>query len=375
MTEFIKGSGWRAVASWYDSAGNRHRKRKSWFRTKKEAQKWERQYLQEHADLKPEAADLTVRQWLSQFLQLQSGILAENTISGYTANCNAINRYIGDIPLDKLRKIDIELMFQKMSEETVKGGKPIRAATLRYRMRTLRAALNCAIENGYIRRNACERVRMPVMDDTFTPKVIPAEDGGTILTALREHDGQLYLMVLLSIVYGLRRGEAMGIRWQDVDEREIRVCGQYTQGKEGCYYKQALKTSSSYRTLAMVPFVWQELAAVAEANRKMGRIAVYVCELDGKMPTPNAMSSRWKKFAKEHGAAGVRYHDLRHSAAMMMIENGSDLNAVKHQLGHSKISTTEMYLHADYNQSEQAASAIVSNLFPVSREEKAESQA
>ena len=370
MVEQVKNKGWRARASWYDATGKRHQKQKQWFRTKKEAQEWERQHLEEHGDLQPDADKITLRKWLNKYMQLQSGVLADNTLSGYRANIESINRYLGDAELAKIRKIDIEIMLKTMMQERVHGDKPIRAATVKYRYRTLRAALNCAVDNGYIKKSPCDGVRLPVSDDRFAHKLITAEQGGALLAALSAEDGQLYLMVLLSIVYGLRRGEALGIRWQDVDAHELRIRGQYTRTAGGNGYKSALKTSSSYRTLAMDPYVWNVLREVDAANKRVGRIAEYVCELDGKLPSPNAMSHRWKKFAARHGAEGVRYHDLRHSSAMIMIESGADVNAVKHQLGHAKISTTEIYLHGDFGRSEKAAAAVVAGLFPAEKKKK-----
>lgn len=362
MVEHVKNKGWRAYASWTDRHGQRRRKQKQWFATKKAALAWEESIEAENRDMSPDADKITVEQWLARYLELQSGILADNTVSGYRANITAINRYIGTVPLRELRKIDIELMFQRMSGETVHGGKPIRLKTLQYRMRTLRVALNSAIESGYISRNPCTRIKMPVVDNDFTPRLLTAEQGGQLLGFLSEEDEQLYLMVLLSIVYGLRRGEALGLRWCDVDAHELRIRGQYTTGSQGAIWKAALKTSSSYRTLAMQPYIWSVLSAVADANRKTGRIATYVCELDGELPSPNAVTKRWTTFAKRHGVEGVRYHDLRHSSAMMMIQSGEDINAVKQQLGHAKISTTEMYLHADFNQSDRAAAAVVAQI-------------
>lgn len=375
MTESVKGKGWRVRVSWYDADGKRHRKQAQWFPTKRAALEWEQSYLDEHRDAPPDAADITVSRWLARWLELQSAVLAENTISGYRVNCNRINRYIGGRPLARLRKIDIELMLKSMSAETVPGGKPIRPATVRYAYRTLRAALNAALENEIIKKNPCAGVRMPVQDASFDPVILSAEQGGRILTALRETDGQLYLAVLLSIIYGLRRGEALGVRWCDVDEHELRIRGQITRSGGRNVYKAALKTASSYRTLAMHPLVWDELSAVADANRRVGRIAEYVCELDGKLPSPNAISKRWEKFAVTHGAPGVRYHDLRHSAAMMMLESGADINTVKQQLGHAKISTTEMYLHADFNRSEAAAAGVVAGLFPATPDKDRETNA
>lgn len=369
MIEFVKGKGWRARASWYDATGNRHQKQKQWFAKKRDALDWERAYLDKHGDLQPDADKITVQQWCNKYLQLHSGVLADNTVSGYTNNCKRICKYIGAIQLCKLRRIDVEIMLKSMLQERVRGGKPIGAATVKYCLRTLHAALNCAVDNEYIKKNPADGAKMPICDDRFVPKVLSADQGREMLAILKKEDGQLYLAALLSIVYGLRLGEAIGLRWQDVDAREIRVRGQYTQSSNGDVYKAALKTSSSYRTLAMHPYVWSELQAVDAANKKMGRIATYICELDGELPGSSKMSARWARFAKRHGYDGVRYHDLRHSSATMMLQGGADINTVKSQLGHAKISTTELYLHSGFTQSVSAAESVVSSIFSAKNKE------
>ena len=101
---------------------------------------------------------------------------------------------------------------------------------------------------------------------------------------------------------------------------------------------------------------------------RTGRITQYICELDG-LPSPNAITKRWRTFADRHGFEGVRLHDLRHSSAMIMIQSGDDLNTIKKQHGHAKISTTEIYLHDDFAQSSKAANTVVMSLFTSDQKE------
>ncbi len=103
------------------------------------------------------------------------------------------------------------------------------------------------------------------------------------------------------------------------------------------------------------------------------RIVQYVCELDGVLPTPNAITKRWENFRAKYGFDQVRVHDLRHSAATMLIKSGADLNTVKkNMLGHTKIETTERYLHTDF-ETAAAAQKVVAGIFPKQKRTKKKS--
>ena len=200
----------------------------------------------------------------------------------------------------------------------------------------------------------------------FQPTLIPDAKIGAVLMHLKNVDSQLYYAVLLSVVYGLRRGEALGLRWCDIDfaNRRIHIQGQVTcDGDNKSKYKEILKTSSSYRTLPLVDYVADELTALQAALHKSGRIATYICELDGKLPSPNAITHRWSKFISDAGFPGVRYHDLRHTSAMIMIRNDTNVETVKNVLGHSQLGTTERYLHFDYEISKIATENVIQHIF------------
>lgn len=365
--------GWTARASWRDESGKLHQKYRSGFRTKREAEDWEHTYLQNNSRLDADALGLTLSAYLQKYLTMIEGSVSANTFRGYRTNINRINQHLGSIRLNRLRKMDIEIAYKTMSQETVAGGKPIRITTIRYVHRTLRAALNAAVENQYILSNPAASARLPILDEHFEPVFLDAQTGPAVLSALPEYDFQLYIVALLSIVYGLRRGEVLGIRMIDIDADQIRIRGQWITEDGQTHWKPSLKTSSSYRNLSMLPDIWSLICEIRDANRKAGRIAEYLCELDGHLPTPNAITKRWEKFANAH-CPGVRFHDLRHSAAMLMIEAGIDINTIRQQLGHSKISTTERYLHSDSFRSATAAQSVLSSLtrLPKPHEEQAQ---
>ena len=364
-----KSKTWSARASWVDSSGKRRRKHKGGFLLKRDAEQWEQEYIRTHSELATDAEDIKLGEFLDKYLLAKKPAISYNTYAGYSVCINRIKRFCCDRKLRSLKRLDYELIFQTMAKDNVetksgKSTKLISRNTLHYCYRVLRSALNYAVETDYIEKNPVLRMRLPTGETKFEYHILNADEGGRILIILKEYDYQLYLLVLLCLVYGLRRGEALGLRWQDIDWKNdcIHICGQYTIGENGNEYRNALKTSSSYRKLYLQPYVKDELYKAYKALHKTGRIKEYICELEG-LPSPNAMTKRWRKFADNNGFEGVRLHDLRHSSAMIMVESGVDINTIKKHLGHSKISTTEIYLHNNFTASQKAAESVVLSLF------------
>ena len=333
-----KGKTWSARASWVDSSGKRRRKHKGGFLLKRDAEQWEQEYIRTHSELATDAEDIKLGEFLDKYLLAKKPAISYNTYAGYSVCINRIKRFCCDRKLRSLKRLDYELIFQAMAKDNVetksgKSTKLISRNTLHYCYRVLRSALNYAVETDYVEKNPVLRMRLPTGETKFEYHVLNADEGGRILIMLKEYDYQLYLLVLLCLVYGLRRGEALGLRWQDIDWKNdcIHICGQYTVGENGNEYRNALKTSSSYRKLYLQPYVKDELYKAYTALHKTGRIKEYICELEG-LPSPNAMTKRWRKFADNNGFKGVRLHDLRHSSAMIMVESGVDINTIKKQL-------------------------------------------
>lgn len=359
--------GWSARASWYDEAGNRKRKLKTGFPTKKAALEWERQYIESHAGRPADADTMTVHQLLIAYIEAcKLRGRAANTIRGYEDCAALLDRELGPVPISKLNRISVETAYANLRKATSKKGTPLRRGTIAYAHRVLKAACNYAIDSKLMQSNPCNKAILPQDVEPFCASVIKADDARTILEVLPNYDGQLYLVILLCVIYGLRRGEALGLRWADIDfdNDTITISGQYTYGEKGKpIWVPTLKTSSSHRVVYLVPYLKDVLLAVRKTFPR-DRIVQYVCELDGKLPSPNAITRRWYTFRAKYGYDKVRIHDLRHSAAMMMIQGGADLNTVKNVLGHTKIETTQRYLHEDFDTAAAASKRVIEGIFP-----------
>lgn len=167
---------------------------------------------------------------LTQYLKLREPVISPNTYYGYENCARRITAYLGDVPIRQLNRLRIESAYADMRNDVTPNGKPIRAATSAYTHRVLKAALNYAVDCDILRKNPATGARLPEDTDPFKAQTIVSKDAEGLLMRLRQHDSQLYIVVLLELIYGMRRGEALGLRWQDIDfaSGRIHISGQYT---------------------------------------------------------------------------------------------------------------------------------------------------
>ncbi len=186
-----------------------------------------------------------------------------------------------------------------------------------------------------------------VYDEKLLDKLIETVKGTTI-----------EIPVLLTVKYGLRRSEVLGLRWRDIDFEKDIMTIQHTaiQSLDGLYYVDNTKSETSNRVLPLFSDVRQyllNLKTKQQNNRqKYGERYFdndYVCKWeDGRPLTPDYVSHAFNKLLKQHSLPLIRFHDLRHSVASEMINKGVNIENVKQWLGHSSILTTEIYVHLNF---------------------------
>ncbi len=166
--------------------------------------------------------------------------------------------------------------------------------------------------------------------------------------------------VFLTINYGLRRSEALGLKWSAVSFAENTITINHTAVSNvgGVIYADTTKTKASLRTLPLTDGVREyllRLKAHQEAmERQFGNCyhkSEYVCTYDdGREIRPDYVTHKFAKILAKSDLPKIRFHDLRHSAASLLINSGFNLKEIQEWLGHSDISTTgNIYSHLQYS--------------------------
>ncbi len=215
-------------------------------------------------------------------------------------------------------------------------------------------ALKDAVRLGLVERNVAELAERP-RKTQYLPKYYSADEVDRLVRALQGH--WLRLPVALSLFYGLRRSEVLGLQWRSVDFAAGTLHIQHTRvyqeadGKETAVGRDVLKRKSSCRTLPMAEPI-KGLLEAEKARQSKGVSAPegYVClNRDGNPIAPNYFTQSFKRFLKKHGLREIRLHDLRHTCASLLIQSRVPLIEVQQWLGHSTLETTaNLYAHLEY---------------------------
>ena len=226
----------------------------------------------------------------------------------------------------------------------------------------IHSALKYAVKTDMLVQNVADKVDRP-KENSFQPVFLSAEEMQKMFEALR--GTKLELPVLVAAFYGFRRGEVLGLKWDAIDfERGtisvIRTVTTITvDGKQTENEQQSAKTKSSLRTLPLIGSFREYFLQVKEAQELNKQVCgncynheydgfVFVDELGERMRA-NYLTSAFPKFLEDHGLRRMRFHDLRHSCASLLLANGVPMKQIQEWLGHSDIGTTaNIYSHLDY---------------------------
>ncbi len=269
--------------------------------------------------------------------------------------------------------------IRKLLAGRLKAGSSPRSVT---HLRTvLHTALQQAVEDKLLAWNPISSaVKRPAAKD-YKYRHLEIAEARAFLDAAQSSRFEAAFTVSLSL--GLRRSEVMGLRWSDVDldgrtlrvEQTIAHLRAKVAGKAG-YYIGEPKTKRSRRTLALpealVPILRRQRAQQAETRLAAGTSwqdrGLVFTNRDGGPLDPGAIHEEFKAVLRRAGLPAIRLHDLRHSAASLLLAQGVPLRTIMELLGHSTIAlTANTYGHLSREMVADAAAKIDSGLFGTSQ--------
>ena len=295
------------------------------------------------------APQQTLKKYLEDWLENVSK--PHIRISTYVKYKKLINTHIlpalGDIPLQKLtpqrvQKLYADKLKQKLSPKMVSCIHGV-----------LHVALENAVKWNLIARNVCDVVSPPRVPKT-EKQVLTKRQAHVLLEHVKKH--RLEAILVLAVTTGLRRGEMLALRWRDVDfeDGSVQVRRTVDYIPHYGYVENEAKTTRGQRKVMLPSFVMNTLQVhrlqQQEMRNKVGSDWVekdlVFCGLNGDYFNPNYLLRMFKKVLIDAGLPHMRIHDLRHSAATILLIMGVHPKVVQEILGHSTISMTmDTYSH------------------------------
>ena len=226
--------------------------------------------------------------------------------------------------------------------------------TVRSHSLIIKEVLEDAVIRELIPRNPARHVPIPKRERKEQKGVfLDAKQANRVLEAFRKH--HLQSLVYVTLYYGLRRSEVLGLRWSSIDFENNTLRIEHTVVKNlTVVEKDTTKTASSNRIYALLPEVRElllELKEKREENRALFgntfQESDYVFTWpDGRRYHPQCITDTFQKVLREHGLPHMRFHDLRHSTASILYDKGWSLKDIQIWLGHADIETTgNIYTH------------------------------
>ena len=273
------------------------------------------------------------------------------------------------IKLVDLKATDLQDFYTKQLER-------VKANSVIHYHANIHKALKYAVKLDLISSNPADKIERP-KKERFMANFYDADEVNRLFEISK--GTKLEIPILFGAFYGMRRSETLGMKWDAIDFERDTITIRHTlttvalDGKRITVAEDRTKNKSSMRTLPLVPFVKErllELKAEQEENRRLcGRSYVkdytgYVCINEiGDIIKPNYVSCGFPKLLEEHGLRRVRYHDLRHSCASLLLANGVPMKQIQEWLGHSDFSTTaNIYAHLEYSSKVISADAMLAGL-------------
>ena len=322
--------------------------------------------------------DILFTDFLNSYLDIKKEQIEPVTINMYNKLSEVIIKYFKNmkLKLKDLKPFHIEGFYKSQYKRGLSSNSVVKYHIL------IRECLQYAFVNDLVVSNVADKVKRPKVNK-FKASFYSIEEIEKLFEVIKEHECRLPIM--LTAMYGFRRSEVIGLKWEaiDFDKKLISVQHKVIEtkidGKIELYKSDKLKNETSNRILPLLPQAENlllEKKSQIENNKTMlgkqydNQYLDYVCvDNMGRLIRPGRLTHSFCKILKQNNLKHIRFHDLRHSCASIMLANGVPMKQIQEWLGHADFGTTaNIYSHLNYSSKLNSANTI-SNVFDFSKQE------
>ena len=293
---------------------------------------------------------MKVSEYLTEWLEAQELCIQRSTYESLTVYFNrhlipyfeALNIELADLKAKHVQAY-AKLKLKSGRLDGKQGG--LSLVSVQKHISVLKQALNDAVVAEYIPNNPASFVKLPKQKNKLTERTVllTAAEAQEVINAFDGHP--LQAAVVITLYYGLRKSELLGLRWSAIDFQRNTLIINHTVVKSlTIECKDSTKTESSRRTFQLLPEVKEMLLQMRENCHTSGEYIF--CREDGSPMRPDTLTRSFQRVLHRHNLPMMRFHDLRHSTASILLDKGWSLEDIKNWLGHSDIETTSnIYVH------------------------------
>lgn len=362
-----RGNRYYAIIMTEDAFGNKKQREFSTHTdNKKAAQKFLNELLIDYERIGISSEKMKFGAYIDSFLRKAKPDLSPTSYRDYRLIlADHVKPILGNIYLDKLKASHLE-EYYALKRETLSSN------TVNKHHRVINKALADAKRLGLIVVNPAENAKPPKTEPPSVGEALTPENAAKLFQTVR--GSEFELPCLLAALCGLRRGEICGLRWKDIDfEKHTLTVNQTLVKVGGEYCTKPPKSKTSIRTITVPELVLAALRRQKTQNAAnklrygtdyLGNDLVLCNEL-GEHINPDWLTRTFDIYLKMAGLQHIRFHDLRHTNATLMLVSGTPLKVASERLGHSTIKiTADLYTHVTTSL-DQKASAGLDKLFAV----------
>ncbi len=301
----------------------------------------------------------TFDKFLEDWLEIHKLQIEQNTLSGYEYILKKhILPYFKPLNL-KLNELTANILNKYYSNKIDEG---LSVNSILKHHANIRKALDYAYKNNMIIENIADKVELPKKTKYVADFYSLKETKQLIAHIPTKH--RLYTPVLIASLLGLRRSEILGLKWDCVNFEKntitIKRKNIFIQNKKQSITVNKLKNNASFRQLGIPDLLYRHLKNIRKyqlTNLSKSKFIDYVClDEKGELIKHNYLTSYFPKYLIRNNFRRIRFHDLRHSCASMLLELNYSLKEIQEWLGHSDYSTTaNIYTHIKKDKKQEMA--------------------